>query len=154
MKFRIVLGMIVCLILACTVASAEVRTYRQFKDVATKENGNVKQSTSKGDLFEYTYTVDIAHKTVTRIKVRRLDEPTAHKDATVYTIVQNRDILGSEAGNGGHALVAVQKDGSELLELSHRFAFTARLSPFSQVITGVYKRVYNEDDKVRFHKHN
>ena len=154
MKFKTVWVMIACLILACTVASADVRTYRQFKDVATKENGNVKQSNSIGDLFEYTYSVDYANKTVTRIKVRRLDETTAHNDATVYTIVQRRDILGSEAGNGGHALVAVQKDGSELLEFSHRFAFTARISPFSQVITGVYKRVYNEDDKARFHKHD
>jgi len=152
MRSRIIWGLIACFIIMCGSAGAEVRTYRQVKDVAATEKGNVRQSGSKGDLFEYTFAVDTAKKTVTRIKVRRLDEPAARDDATVYDITQERKLLGSEAGNGGPVLVAVRRDGGEILELSQRFAFIMRTSPFSQVITGVYKRVYDKDHKGRSRK--
>ena len=151
MRTRIVLGLMICLVISCA-ASAEIRTYRQMKDVVTTEKGNVRQSDSKGDLFEYTYSIDVANKTVTRIKVCRLDQAEAKKDNTVYKITQNMKLIGSEAGNGGQALVAVRKDGGEIIELSHRFAFSMRTSPFSQIITGVYKRVYNKDHDNKFHK--
>ena len=58
MRSKIVLVVMTVIMIASTLAFAEVRTYRQFKDVATKENGKVTQSTNKGDLFEYTYVVD------------------------------------------------------------------------------------------------
>ena len=151
MRTWILTFVLACFVLACG-AGAEVRTYRQFKDVAAKENGKVSQSSKKGDLFEYTYSINTSKKTITRVKVRRLDQAAATNDSTVYNIMEEKELLGSEAGNGGNVLVAVEKDGSETLVLSRRFAFTSRISPFSQVITGVYKRVYFEDrDKDKDH---
>ncbi|MFH1710200.1 MAG: hypothetical protein ABH860_03920, partial [bacterium] len=61
-------------------------------------------------------------------------------------ITEKKKLLGSKAGRGGKVIVAVSKDGSEILELGGKFAFTTRTSPFSQIITGVYKRVYTEND--------
>jgi len=152
MRTRIVLGLMICLIISCAVSASEIRTYRQMKDVATTEKGNVRQSGSKGDLFEYTYSIDEANKTVTRIKVRRLDQAEATNDNTVYRITQDLKLVGSEAGNGGRVIVASRRDGGEILELSPRFAFSMRISPFSQVINGVYQRVYNKDHDNKFHK--
>jgi DNA-binding transcriptional regulator of glucitol operon len=153
MRTRIVLGLMICLIISFAVSGAEIRTYRQTKDVATTEKGNVRQSGNKGDLFEYTYSIDVENKTVTRIKVRRLDQAEAKKDNTIYKITQDMKLMGSESGNGGNVIVASRHDGGEILELSHRFAFSSRISPFSQVITGVYKRVYDKDHNNKFHKH-
>jgi len=154
MRSKLVWGVLICVFLACG-ARAELRTYRQFKDVAAKENGKVTQSDRKGDLFEYTYDINTAKKTITRINVRRLDQTDVHDDKTVYDIMEEKSLLGSEAGNGGPVLVAVRKDGSETLVLSHRFAFSSRISPFSQVITGVYRRAYDKDRDSDFGKdHN
>lgn len=141
-----------CLILFAGFANAETLTYRQFKDVAIREKGQVAQSGDKDNLFEYTYSVDAARKTITRTRIRRLDEAAARGDSTVYTILQRKDLMGSEAGNGGDVWVAVRKDGGEILELGRRFAFTMRISPFSQVIGGVYKRVYDRDRKHFFRR--
>jgi hypothetical protein len=44
--------------------------------------------------------------------------------------------------------------GGQILELGHRFAFTMRISPFSQVITGIYKRAYEKDRKHFPKKHD
>ena len=153
MRTKIVLGLMICLVISCAASGAEIRTYRQMKDVATTEKGNVRQSGSKGDLFEYTYSIDEANRTVTRIKVRRLDQVATKKDNTVYKITQDMKLIGSEAGNGGRVIVASRRDGGEILELSPRFAFNMRISPFSQVITGVYQRVYDKDHNNKFHKH-
>jgi hypothetical protein len=147
MRPRIILIVMACIVLACSAASAEVRTYRQVKDVSLKEGGNVRQSQNKGDLFEFTYSVDIKNNTVTRTSMRRLDEAAPRQDSTVYLIRDKRTVPGSEAGKGGKVLIAVQKDGNEILELGNRFAFTMRTSPLSQVITGVYKRVYTNKGK-------
>jgi hypothetical protein len=84
--------------------------------------------------------------------VRRLDQAEAKNDNTVYKITQDVKLVGSEAGNGGKVIVASRRDGGEILELSHRFAFSMRISPFSQVINGVYQRVYDEDHDNKFHK--
>jgi len=143
MKFlaRIIIYLI---LLSGLALASEVRIYRQFKDVSMKENGNVTQSKKDSDLFEFTYLINLENNTITRTKIRRLDEPLAHYDAMVYSIIQKKEVLGSPFGKGGRALVAISEDGNELLELSHRFAFTMRTSPFSQVITGVYKRVHEK----------
>ena len=151
MKFKLMLA-IACLTLLGGIANAAPRIYRQIKDISVRENGSVSQSDKKENLFEYTFEVDRAQKTITRTKIQRLDKPTAQKDTTVYNITQRRELLGSESGNGGKVLVAVSRDGGEILELGHRFAFTMRISPFSQVITGVYKRIYDKNHK-HFHKH-
>ncbi len=145
--------MLVFLMFICISANAEIRTYRQVKDVATTENGRVVDSNAKGDLFQYTYNVDTANNKVTRIKIMRLDETGPHDDATEYTITGTKEIVGSEAGNGGEVIVATQKDGNEILELGNRFAFTTRTSPFSQVITGVYRRIYDRDGDGPKHHH-
>jgi hypothetical protein len=145
MKLNPILLTIIFFISLSVAGYAEVRTYRQVKDIATKENGKIVQSSNKGDLFECTFKVDKAKNIIVRTKVRRLDEQKARDDSTIYNIVQKKEILGSEAGNGGRALVAVRKDGGEILEISNRFAFTTRVSPFSQVITGLYRRVYDFD---------
>lgn len=129
------------------VCAGSVRTYRQINDVSARENGKVSQSKKDADLFEFTYIINRPAKTITRSQVRRLDEPVAHPDATEYMITQTKDVIGSESGNGGEVFVAVRKDGGELLELGHRFAYTMRTSPFSQVITGVYKRVHTGNGK-------
>jgi hypothetical protein len=121
--------------------------------VATTENGKVVDSYDKGDLFQYTYNVDTANNKVTRIKVMRLDKDVAQDDAAEYTITGTKEIFGSDAGNGGEVIVATQKDGNEILELGNRFAFTTRTSPFSQVITGVYRRVYDRDGDGPRHHH-
>ncbi len=153
MKAKILLALLVYAMLACGAALAETRTYCQIRDIAAKENGKVSQSTKKGDLFEYVFAVDRAKKTITRTSVRRLDKKVAEKDATVYKITQKTELVGSQAGNGGKVLVAVREDGGEILELGHKFAFTMRISPFSQVITGVYKRDYARDRKKFPRKH-
>jgi hypothetical protein len=153
MKAKILVCLLGCLILACGTAGAETRTYCQVRDISAKENGRVSQSTKKGDLFEYVFDVNYAKKTITRTSVRRLDKAAPEKDATVYNIMQKTELLGSKAGNGGKVLIAVRQDGGEILELGHRFAFTMRTSPFSQVITGVYKRNYAKDRKKFPRKH-
>jgi hypothetical protein len=147
MRSRIVLIVMACIVLVFSAASAEVRTYRQVKDVSLKEVGDVRQSEDKGDLFEFTYSVDMDKNTITRTSIRRLDEASPRQDSTVYLIKDKRNVPGSEAGRGGKVLIAVQKDGNEILELGNRFAFTMRTSPLSQVITGVYKRVYTHKGK-------
>jgi hypothetical protein len=140
----------------CASANTEERTYRQFKDVVVRENGSVGQSGDKNDLFECNYSVDLKRNTITRTSIRRLDRASAEADATVYTIHDKRRIVGSESGNGGDVLIAVSKDGNEILEIGRKFAFTTRMSSFSQVITGVYKRVYgwegHHDKKPHPHK--
>lgn len=136
-----------CIVLASSAFSAEVRIYRQVKDVSVKEGGNVRQSQDKGDLFEFTYSVDMDKNTITRTSMRRLDEAAPRQDSMVYLIKEKRDVPGSEAGRGGKVLIAIQKDGNEILELGNRFAFTMRTSPLSQVITGAYKRVYTHKGK-------
>jgi hypothetical protein len=144
--------MIALIAISCAAQGADIRTFRQVRDVATKENGKVNQSTDIKNMFEYTYLIDHKNNTITRIKVRRLDETAARDDATVYTITEKKKVLGSEAGNGGTVIVAVHKNGGEILEIGHRFAFTTRTSPFSQVITGVYKRVYFKGEGEHQHK--
>lgn len=145
MKIKIVLSLIIWSIILGGSALAETRVYRQSKDVTVQEKGQVIQSEDKDDLFECTYEIDRAEKTITRTNVRRLDDPDGRQDQTVYNIQQELDLVGSEAGNGGKVLVAVREDGGEILELGRRFAFTMRLSPFSMVITGVYRRVFDHD---------
>ncbi|MFH1710467.1 MAG: hypothetical protein ABH860_05325, partial [bacterium] len=132
MKLKISFILIIMLVAVCATASAEVRTYRQFKDVSVNEDGNVRQSSGNEDLFECQYNVNYKNKTVTRVKIRRLDDATAKDDSTVYTITEKKKLLGSKAGRGGKVIVAVSKDGSEILELGGKFAFTTRTSPFSQ----------------------
>jgi len=44
-------------------------------------------------------------------------------------------------GEGGNAIVAIANSGSEVLEIGEEFMFSSRNSKFSQVITGVYKRI-------------
>lgn len=134
-------GLIIMLIIVSSLFAGEIRTYIQIKDVATQETGKVQQSQKKADLFEYTYDIDVAQKVVTRIKIRRLDEETPREDATRYDIMQQRQIISSHIGNGGDSIIAIQQGGGELLELGNQFAFTSRVSPFSQVISGVYRRV-------------
>lgn len=146
MKSRISIFLTALFIISCAAAYGEVRTYRQFKDVSVKEDGKVRQSSGKGDLFEYQFNIDYKNRTVTRVKVRRLDETAAKDDATVYTITGIKKVPGSAAGRGGKMIIAVSKDGNEILELGSKVLFTTRTSPFSQVITGVYKRIYTESD--------
>lgn len=152
MKFKIVVGLIACFILLGGMATAETRTYRQVKDIVVKESGKVSQSDNKNNMFEYTFELNLPQKTITRTKIRRMDKTAASDDKTIYTIMQKQELLGSDAGNGGKVLVAVRKDGGEILELGHRFAFSMRISPFSQVINGIYKRAYNKDHKPSFYK--
>lgn len=142
-----ILNIFLCSVVLCGISMGEVRTYRQIKDVAAKENGKVVQSEKNENMFEYSFSIDKTNKTITRTSVRRLDKQTADKDGTIYTIMQKQDLPGSESGNGGKVLIAVRKDGGEILELGHRFAFTMRVSSFSQVITGIYKRAYDKDRK-------
>jgi hypothetical protein len=153
MKAKIILCLLGCLLLTCASAGAETRTYYQIKDIAAKENGNISQSDKKDNLFEYAFEVDAEKNMITRTSVRRLDSSVPEKDSTIYNITKKMELLGSPAGNGGDVLVAVRQDGGEILELGQRFAFTMRISPFSQVITGVYKRAYEKDRKPSLHKH-
>lgn len=143
----LICGLALGCVLLISPVGAETRTYRQVKDVVVTENGQVRQSEKKENLFECAYQIDRKNKTITRTSIQRLDEPAAKKDATVYKIVQREELWGSPAGNGGKVLIAVREDGREILELGHRFAFTMRTSPFSQVITGTYKRAYDKDHK-------
>ena len=110
-------------------------------------DGKVSQSGREENLFEYQYNIDHKNKIITRIKVRRLDESTARNDSTVYNITEIKKIHGSRAGLGGEVIVAVSKDGNEFLEIGTNFAFSSRTSPFSQIINGVYKRLYTADDR-------
>lgn len=136
---RIYILCVLCL--TCLLYAVETRTYVQIKDVATQETGKVQQSDNKADLFEYTYVIDLEQKLVTRTKIRRLDETNSRDDSTRYDIMQQRQVIGSHVGNGGDTIVAVHQGGGELLELGNQFAFTSRVSPFSQVISGVYRRI-------------
>lgn len=151
MKIRAFLIIMVLFVL-CSAAFCETRTYRQFVDVAAKENGQVQKSGDKDDLFEFTYNIDEKNGIVTRTKIRRLDQEAAKDDNTIYAITQTKDLRGSEAGRGGNVIVAVQKNGGEILVIGKRFAFTSRTSPFSQIITGVYNRVFVGDRDKKLHK--
>jgi hypothetical protein len=146
MKNKTVWIMIVCCVLLCASAMAEVRTYRQVKSFAVMENGKVRESDDKGDLFQFTFNIDTANNKVTRTEVLRLDERSATADATEYTITGTKHIVGSDAGNGDDVIVATQKGGNEILELGRRSALITRTSPFMQMISGVYRRVYDKDD--------
>ncbi|HTY13302.1 MAG TPA: hypothetical protein VMD02_03835 [Candidatus Omnitrophota bacterium] len=144
-EIRTALVALLAVTLFCGLAAAETRTFRQVRDVAVTELGNVRQFDDKADLFEFTFNIDQAKNTITRTRVQRLDQPAATSDATVYNIMQKGELLGSPAGNGGKVLIAIRRDGGEILELGHRFAFTMRISPFSQVITGIYHREFDRD---------
>jgi hypothetical protein len=144
MKLKVILSLLICLLFLSGMAMAEIRTYRQFKDVVTQENGRVLHSEKLENLFECTYKIDRDNKTITRVKIRRLDDAAGRENTVIYDIKQQElDLVGSEAGNGGKVLVAVRRDGGEILELGRNFAFTMRTSPFSMVITGVYRRVFS-----------
>ncbi|MFC1767799.1 hypothetical protein ACFLZ2_04555 [Candidatus Margulisiibacteriota bacterium] len=149
-KLMILVLLTAVMIAVCAPAYGVLRTYRQFKDVSVMQDGNVRTSTGKANLFEYQYNIDLDSKTITRIKVRRLDEANAKDDATVYTITEVKKLHGSKAGRGGKVIVAVSMDGNEIIELGSKFAFTTRTSPFSQVISGVYKRVYTAEDREKW----
>ena len=117
MKLKILILMIAVFFIAHSTANAEVRTYRQYKDVSVQADGDINKSSDKDDLFEYQYSVDYKNKVVTRIKVRRLDEANAKDDDTAYRIIEIKKMPGSDAGYGGKVIVAVSRSGSEILEL-------------------------------------
>lgn len=150
MKLKTACLVIFILIASSAASHAFVRSYKQFKDVSINERGKVMQSSDKDDMFEFKYDIDINNKKVTRISIRRLDESSAKPDSTVYILKEKKKIYGSNEGLGGNVFVAVSRDGEEIIELGGKFAYTSRASMFSQVITGVYKRVYTEED----HKHH
>jgi len=150
MRYRILLVAAAVTSVISTAAFAETWTYRQIKDISVKEGGKVRQSDQKGDLFEYTFNIDMKNNVVTRTKIRRLDEAKARDDATVFNVKEIKKLWGSEAGRGGRVIVASSKDGTEIIELGSRFAFTTRTSPFSQVITGVYRRMYDRADHKKY----
>jgi hypothetical protein len=129
------------LVLLVSLSVAEIRVYRQVSDVAAKQNGRIEKSSRNDNLFEFTYDVDLARNIVTRTKIRRLDQESAVADATRYKIMSERNVISSKAGTGGPAIIAVEENGSEIIQLGDDFAFTSRTSDFSQMITGVYKRI-------------
>ncbi|MDR2431328.1 MAG: hypothetical protein LBD99_03635 [Candidatus Margulisbacteria bacterium] len=133
--------LIVLLILSAGVLAGEMRTYRQIRDVAARQNGKVKTSRAKGDLFEVTYEIDREKGTVIRRHIRRLDKEQGRNSQKKYTIVERKYVLHSKAGGGGGAIVAVNDTVGELILLGDTFAFTSRTSAFAQMITGVYERV-------------
>ena len=98
------------------------------------------------------FDIDLKNKIVTRTKVRRLVEEKPVDDSKTYTIMEERKIWSSRAGKGGKVIIAVSKEGKEIIELGSRFAFSTRTSPFSQIITGVYKRIYHKDDHKKSYK--
>ncbi|MFH1541725.1 MAG: hypothetical protein ABIE84_01375 [bacterium] len=150
----LLIGMLTCLIFLTGTANAQLRTYRQTKDISATEKGKVRESKDKANLFEYTFDINSAKGIITRTKIRRLDQETPTDDNTIYKITQTNELLTSKAGLGGKTIVAVREDGEELLQLGHRFAFTTRTSPFSQIISGVYERVYTPEQKKRWQEKN
>ena len=97
------------------------------------------ESRAAGDLFEITLSIgeDKVYKTHTR----RLDKDNGRNIHQGYSIRKDRQILSSTMGEGGNAIVAIANSGSEVLEIGEEFMFSSRNSKFSQVITGVYKRI-------------
>jgi hypothetical protein len=152
MKIRTVLMAIFILIASSIASHAMVQTYRQFRDVSVNEDGKVKQSTRNGDLFEFKYKIDYKNSKITRVSIRRLDEAAAKPDNRVFIIKRKNKLFGSNEGRGGKVLTAVSEDGTEIIELGSKFAFTSRTGIFSQIITGVYKRVYTEEDHEHHYK--
>ncbi len=128
-------------LLLFTFSLAEVRTYRQVTDVSTQQSGKVTTSKNEGNLFEVTYDVNLKDNVIIRTSVRRLDQGQASPDQTTYTITGKKFNLPSNAGQGGEVLVAIENNGGEILQLGNDFAFTSRASSFSQMVSGVYKRV-------------
>jgi len=124
-----------------SIIFAQTRTYRQVKDISARENGKVVTTQKKANLFEYTFKIDLKNKKVVRIRVRRLDAAKSSKDNKLYTITGTKQILESKHGRGGEAIIAIAKDGNEIIQLADDSAFTTRSSNFSQMITGIYKRV-------------
>ncbi|MDR1997739.1 MAG: hypothetical protein LBQ83_05390 [Candidatus Margulisbacteria bacterium] len=130
------------LLLLAVGLAAETRTYRQIKDVAAKQNGQVKTSRAKGNLFTMTYEIDRERGLVTRRHIRRLDDKSDGRPSRrQYTIVEKKYVLRSPAGEGGNAIVAVNSNTGELLLLGDTFALTSRTSDFAQMITGIYQRI-------------
>jgi len=132
---------VIIAIVLLSLGWAEIRTYRQVKDISTRGDGEVITSKQKSNMFEYTFDIDLKQKKITRIKVRRLDSDREYQDSTQYSVTGTKQILQSKYGGGGEAIVAVSSDGNEIIQLADRVAFTSRSSSFSQMVTGVYKRV-------------
>lgn len=132
---------ILILLLLLTFSFSQTRTYRQTKDISAKANGKVIASKEDENLFEYSYEINFADKIITRTTIKRLDNNISYQDNKKYTITGTKQILTSSSGDGGEAIIAIAEDGNEIIQLAEDIAFTSRGSDFSQMITGIYRRV-------------
>jgi len=137
MKKYLLLSLIICF----SILFADLRTYRQVTDISARQTGKVLSSRDKGNLFEFTYFVDLKNNTIKRVKVKRLDQSQPVEDDTLYKITGKKMMQTSKAGVGGEVLIAVDLKGNEIIQLGDDFAFTSRTSDFAQIISGVYKRI-------------
>lgn len=120
---------------------AQTRIYRQSKSVSVHQTGKVIESKDKGNLFEMTLEIDELNNKVYKTIVKRLDKDTSFNINKSYTIKKDKTTLGSPMGDGETTIIAVADNGDEILEIGEEFLFSSKGSAFSQMITGIYRRV-------------
>ncbi len=129
------------LIIILSFSLAQTRVYKQEKSVAVHQTGKVVESKDEGNLFEITLEVDETSDIVTKTTIRRLDQNETRTINKSYSIKKDKNTLGSAMGEGGKTIIAVADNGDEILEIGDEFLFSSKGSAFSQMITGVYRRL-------------
>ncbi|MDD4527996.1 MAG: hypothetical protein PHF25_08195 [Candidatus Margulisbacteria bacterium] len=136
-----ILLIIIPVLIILGITFAQTRVYKQIKSVSLHQTGKVIESVDKGNLFEVTLEIDEATDRVTKTNIKRLDQDSSWNINKNYTIKKDKTTLGSQMGEGGKTIVAVANNGDEILEISEEFLFSSKGSSFSQMITGIYKRI-------------
>jgi hypothetical protein len=135
MKFLIFILMIVIL------SHTSNRVYRQEKSVYVHQTGKVVESANPGDLFEISLYIDSDNSKIYKTKVKRMDWEKAINTNKVYTIRNDRHLIGSYMGDGGKTIIAISDSDDETLEIGEEFLFSSKGSTFSQRITGIFRRI-------------
>ncbi len=138
---KILLPLLAFSLLLISSSMAQTRVYQQTKSVAVHQTGKVIESQDKGNLFEITLRIDEQNDKVYKTTVKRLDKDSSININKGYTIKKDKNTIGSQMGDGGKTIIAVADNGDEILEIGDEFLFSSKGSAFSQMVTGIYRRV-------------
>jgi len=117
--------------------------YRQVSDISV-ENNTLEKSVDKGNLFEMDYILDTEEKTLTRIRITRLDNKIPVTDNTVYIIMKAKTLPCNDSTD--FFIMAVGEPGLnniEIIWLGTENAYSCRNSGLmgNYYISCVYKKV-------------
>lgn len=136
-----ILALVAVFLLLISSLMAQTRVYRQTKSVSVHQTGKVIESRDNGNLFEITLEIDELNDKVYKTMVKRLDKDSSYNINKSYTMKKDKTTIGSQMGDGGKTIIAVADNGDEILEIGDEFLFSSKGSTFSQMITGIYRRV-------------